>query len=112
MGGPLGRFAKRVSLYGSMVRYARAHNGDFARENFAFFEQMRRDLAPWFPRLDGLRVLDLGCGKSMWLTLLLHSCGARVTGIDTEAVASGRSVRKYLTVWRRNGLERALRTLA
>lgn len=112
MAAAFGQFGRRVRLYGSMLRYAKAHNEDFARENFEFFVRMRQDLATWSSDMGDLRVLDLGCGKSMWLTLLLHSCGARVTGIDTEIVRRGHSVAKYLNLFKENGFERALRTLA
>lgn len=61
--------------------------------------------------LRGLRVLDVGCGKTFWLTLLLHSCGAHATGIDTEFVAPSRSLGKYVGILRRNGLDRTLRRL-
>lgn len=96
----------RAGLYLSMLHYGLAHNRDFAREHWAFFERMRTYLGP----LEGLRVLDLGCGKSYWLTLLLASAGARVTGADTEVVAPGLGLAKYAGIVRRNGVERALRT--
>lgn len=96
----------RAGLYLSMLHYGLAHNRDFAREHWTFFERMCAYLGP----LEGLRVLDLGCGKSYWLTLLLASAGARVTGADTEVVAPGPGLAKYARIARRNGLERALRT--
>ena len=96
---------QRLGLYLSMVRYANAHNRDFAREHWEFFEQLQSDV----PDLKHRRVLDIGCGKAMWLTILLQSVGARVTGVDTEVVTPGRSLGKYLSIARGNGLERALR---
>ncbi|MCP4903314.1 MAG: methyltransferase domain-containing protein [bacterium] len=102
---------RRFILYLSMVRYGNAHNRDFAREHFAFFRRLCEDLDRLSFNLDGLRVLDVGCGKMTWLTLLLHSCGAQVTGIDTEWVKPGFSLSKYWSMLRTNGLERALRTL-
>ena len=101
----------RLRLSGSIVRYSNAHNRDFAREHYAFFARMQGGLREFVGDLRGLRVLDVGCGKSFWLTLLLHSCGARVTGVDTEFVETGRSLRKYAGITRSSGLERALRTL-
>lgn len=94
-----------------MVRYSSAHRKDFAREHYAFFRRLRDDLRPLVGELEGLRVLDVGCGKSMWLTLLLDGAGARATGIDTEWVEPGGSPRKYWGILRANGPERALRTL-
>ena len=102
---------RRLSLYWSMVRYGNAHNQDFAREHYAFFRTMRDRLEPLIGDLENLRVLDVGCGKMMWLTLLLHSIGARVTGIDTEWVEPEPSFVKYWRVLRSNGIERTARTL-
>lgn len=94
-----------------MIRYGNAHNEDFAREHAAFFEELRRRVEPRLGGLAGRRVLDVGCGKSFWLTLLLHSAGARVSGVDTEVVRPGLSLGKYARLVRVNGWERAARTL-
>ncbi|MCG8459489.1 MAG: class I SAM-dependent methyltransferase [Holophagales bacterium] len=103
---------RRLRLYLSMVRYGWRHNRDFAREHYAVFQRLQRDLEPHFPNgLGGVRVLEVGSGKMMWLTLLLASCGARATGIDTEWAEPGFSPLKYVRIARANGLERAVRTL-
>ncbi len=102
----------RLRLYISMVRYGNAHNRDFANEHYTFFSNMLEYLKRYgIDDLHGLRVLDVGCGKTYWLTLLLHSCGAQVTGVDTEFVEPGYSLDKYWGILRSNGPERALRTL-
>lgn len=102
----------RLRLYFSMVRYGNAHNRDFAHEHYTFFETMQTRLKRYgLADLRGLRVLDVGCGKAYWLTLLLHSFGAQATGIDTEFVEPGYSPGKYFSILRSNGPERALRTL-
>jgi len=101
----------RLRLYISLVRYANAHNRDFAREHYAFFAEMLEKLRRHGKDPRGLRVLDVGCGKSCWLTLLLHSYGAQVTGVDAEYVHVGFRPGKYLAILRRNGVDRALRTL-
>jgi len=102
----------RLRLYLSMVRYGNAHNRDFAREHYQFFTTMQRNLKKYgLDDLRGLRALDVGCGKAYWLTLLLHSCGAQATGIDTEFVEPGYSIGKYWGILRSNGPERAVRTL-
>lgn len=102
---------RRLKLYQAMLRYARTHGRDFPHEHHAFFCRMRAALGPLVGDLEGLRVLDVGCGKTMWLTLLLHSLGARSTGVDTEWVEPGMRPAKYLRMMRANGTERALRTL-
>jgi SAM-dependent methyltransferase len=102
---------KRLRLYLSIIQYSLAHNPDFAKENYTFFREMQTYLQRHEVNLKGLRVLDVGCGKSYWLTLLLHSAGAKATGIDTELVEPGRSLNKYFKIFRKNGLDRAARTL-
>lgn len=109
MSGGLGR---RLRLYRDMVRYGNAHNEDFAREHWTFFQELRNRVVPFVGELAQCRVLDVGCGKSFWLTLLLHSAGARATGIDTEVVQRGLGLRKIVGLVRANGWERAARTLA
>ena len=89
-----------------MMHYGLFHNKDFAREHHTFYEKMITYLGD----IDQLRILDVGCGKSFWLTLMLASNGAKVTGIDTEVVQPGFSKDKYINLLKKNGFERTLRT--
>jgi len=98
----------RIGLYLSMLQYSVTGNRGFAREHAAFFEQLRDDEGP----IRGKRALDIGCGKSCWLTLLLAADGAGAIGVDTEFVSAKRGIGKYRDIWRENGGERALRTWA
>jgi len=100
----------RLNLYFSMLRYGLSHNTDFARENYDFFIQMYDHLKKYGTDFRDLRVLDVGCGKSYWLTLLMHSYGASVTGIDTEFISMKNNIAKYYDVFKKNGLDRVLRT--
>lgn len=100
----------RLGLYLSMVRFGLRHNRRFARDNYKFFTDMTRRLKGLGKDPRGLRVLEVGCGKSYWLTLLLAGYGARAVGIDTEPVLPGMSPAKYLGILKRQGLERAART--
>ena len=99
-------FPGRVGLYASMLHYGFTGYRDFAREHAQFFERLRADEGP----LSGRRVLDVGCGKSYWLSLLLAADGAQVVGVDTELVIPGRGIAKYRKMLRTNGVERTLRT--
>ncbi|MEM1179406.1 MAG: class I SAM-dependent methyltransferase [Acidobacteriota bacterium] len=108
----LGKARRRLALWISMMRYGRSHNRKFAQEHLDFYRRLERDIEPRLGPLRGLRILEVGCGKMSWLTLLLHSAGARATGFDTEWVETGFKPTKYWGLWRANGLERALRTLA
>jgi SAM-dependent methyltransferase len=59
--------------------------------------------------LGGDRVLEIGCGTRAGATLLHHTHGNRVTGIDYDHVGFGWRV--HLRTLRDNGLERAAKTL-
>ena len=96
----------RLGLYASMLHYGLTGYRDFAREHAEFYERLRHEEGP----LSGLRVLDVGCGKSYWLSLLLAGDGALAIGVDTEQVENRRDLAKYRHITRKNGLERALRT--
>ncbi len=96
----------KAGLFLSMLQYGLIHNKDFAREHFAFYKK----LVSYVGDVSQLRILDVGCGKSFWLTLLLASHGADATGIDTEVVQVGFSKKKYIDLLNNNGFERALRT--
>lgn len=96
----------RLGLYVSMLHYGLVSHRDFAREHAVFFERLRADEGPQ----TGRRVLDVGCGKSYWLSLLLAADDAQVTGVDTELVNANQGFAKYQAILRANGFERALRT--
>lgn len=97
----------RAGLYLSMLTYGLRHHADFAREHVEFF----RRFLEFAGDIRGKHVLDLGCGKTFWLTLLLASEGANALGVDTEVTDPRRSLAKYRRILRENGLERAARTL-
>lgn len=96
----------RAGLYLSMLQYGLLHYREFAAEHVAFYRALRARIG----EVRGLRVLDVGCGKSYWLSLLLASDGAIVTGVDTEEVMPGRTLAKYRRIGAANGWERAART--
>jgi SAM-dependent methyltransferase len=91
-----------------MLHYGLTGYRAFAREHAEFFATMMDDEAP----IAGQSVLDVGCGKSYWLSLLLAASDAEVVGVDTESVDVGRGITKYRHILRINGVERALRTAA
>ena len=102
--------SSRLGLYWSMMRYGLSHNRDFAREHYAFFQDMLERLAALSADPRARRVLDIGCGKTFWLTLLLHSLGARVTGFDTDPPSPRTGPADLWNILKTQGPERALRT--
>lgn len=101
-------FPGRLGLYTSMLVYALRNTRDFAVEHVNFYREFRN----WYGDVTGRRILDFGCGKTFWLTLLLASDGADAIGVDTQLAAPERHLSKYWGLLRTNGLERAMRTLA
>jgi SAM-dependent methyltransferase len=97
----------RFGLYLSMLVYGLRNHGDFAAEHVRFYRAFRQ----YSGEVNGRRVLDIGCGKTFWLTLLLASDGADVLGVDTETTEPQRTPAKYLRMLRTNGFERTIRTL-
>ncbi len=98
----------RIGLYASMLHYGLTGYRDFAREHAAFYRTLVADEGV----LTGRAVLDIGCGKSYWLSLLAAADGAKVIGVDTELVENRRGLAKYRHLIKVNGVERALRTAA
>ena len=76
-----------------------------AREEYEHLLNVERRLAPFIGELRGRVLLDIGCGRLYPLTLLLHSRGCRVIGIDIAYIPTGGSfARNWLRVWEHGGL--------
>jgi len=104
----------KLYTYWSLMKYWFRRNREFARHDYhdIFCGRAKRVFRE---RLDteirDARILEIGCGQRCTTTLLFHSLGARVTGIDTDAVDPRFSVGGLLTIWKRNGFERFAKTL-
>jgi SAM-dependent methyltransferase len=61
--------------------------------------------------IDSARILEIGSGQRFPVTLLLHTAGSHVVGIDTDYVAPRPTPASFITNWRLNGAERAVKTL-
>ena len=63
-------------------------------------------LSPHVGEVKGKRILDVGCGRLYPFTLLLHSLGNAVTGIDRVYTrVNTPPLKRYWKTLRRNGLE-------
>ena len=101
----------RLRLYLDQLRYATRNTRRFAHQHYEFFVNFEKQIVPYFDTLAGQRVLDVGCGKSYWFSLLLHSRGAQVTGIDSEVIEPpGSGLGKYRRLLHHTGLERTFKT--
>jgi len=102
----------KLRAYWSLLRHY-GDNREFARHDFGVFCEARAILERYLgPMSNGVRVLEIGSGQRFPVTLLFHSFGAQAVGIDMDCVAPRPSWRSFRDTRRRNGLERALKTLA
>lgn len=58
-----------------------------------------------------LNLLEIGSGQRFAATLLFHSLGACITGIDADYVDPHFTLAGYARIWQRNGPERCAKTL-
>jgi SAM-dependent methyltransferase len=101
----------KLGLYLDQLCYATRDVRRFAHRHYEFFVKFEMQIGLYFDTLAGKRVLDVGCGTSYWLSLLLHSRGAQVTGVDIQVIEPpGTGPGKYWRLLRQNGLERMLKT--
>ncbi len=99
-----------LKLYLSQVVWANRYTERYAADHCMWYQRMRDTIAPYLADVQGVRAIDVGCGLLQWQTIMLHSQGADVTGIDLEYVRSDRWPDKYWILWRKNGLARAVKT--
>lgn len=61
--------------------------------------------------LKGLDILEIGSGQRFTHTLLFAGFGARAVGIDMDYAAKRASLKTFMAIWRRNGIERAIKSM-
>src|SRR5215510_6407441 len=101
---------ERIRLYITQLGWAGKYTERYAADHCMWFDRMRTTLKPWLPDFKDKRALDIGCGLLQWQTIMLHSLGAKATGVDMEYVRSDRMPDKYWHLLRTNGAERAAKT--
>lgn len=101
---------QRLRLYAGQVNLAGKYTERFAADHCMWFARMQATVAPYIPSFEGIRALDVGVGLLQWQTIMLHSLGAKVTGVDTEYVRADRRPDKYLRLCQTNGMLRAVKT--
>jgi SAM-dependent methyltransferase len=111
----VGPVSIRRKLASGLAIYQGHRKGDFsnAEREVGFCQGLVEALTLYTGRgISGARVLDVGCGQTGQHSLILASRGADVTGIDIEIPTLTMGPRTFIRVARRNGLERALKSLA
>ena len=107
------RGAPDLRSYVALLKYHLAKTADFAAVEYSGV--VNGDI----PALEAVGgkpihdadVLDIGCGQRATSTLILHTLGARVVGIDYDHTSSRFSWRSLLRTARLNGGQRAAKTL-
>jgi SAM-dependent methyltransferase len=109
------RLPLRSKLESGLAIFRAHRSGDFS--NAAGSVRHYRELRGYLDQyvgvpVAGARILDMGCGQTATMSLLFRAEGAHVTGIDIEVPTLRMSPGTFAEVWRRNGAERALKSLA
>lgn len=102
----------RIYAYAQLLKYFRRdaevaehdYRNVFVNAKEVFEQNAERSI-------EGARILEVGCGHRYAVTLLFHSLGADVTGIDTDVVSPRLTPAVMLKVIKQNGLERLVKTI-
>lgn len=97
------RIGDRLSFYEYVLTKDMAEQAQFDYENF---KTARDIVGAYVGDIAGKIILDIGCGRLYPQTLLFHSVGAKVTGIDHTYIGVNDPL--HLRYWQslnRNGLE-------
>jgi SAM-dependent methyltransferase len=96
-----------IASYRDVFRYHRRGNARLAAEVVRY----AREVVDLSRDQQEVRVLDLGCGGRGGVALPLNTLGVRATGIDYDVVSPRMSPSDWWTLARRNGIERAVKTI-
>lgn len=82
-----------------------------AIHDYRIFQNLLQRTRPFLSDFKGINVLDVGCGIRAPFTLLFHSLGARVVGIDVDVLTRGVDLGKYRRIRANQGFRRFLTRL-
>lgn len=102
----------KLYTYLGLIKYFQK-NREFALHDYhQVFCEAKRVLEQYISKeMQHVRILEVGCGQRFATILLFHSLGAHAIGIDTDLVDPHFSVKGLLSVWKKNGFERFVKTL-
>ena len=102
----------KPSNYFRQLRYSLHADRGIAENDYKIFCDARDAMEKFLGRkMPGVRILEIGCGQRFATSLLFHTFGADVTGIDMDYVDPRFSLGGYLTIGKKNGWERSVKTL-
>ncbi len=97
--------------YLNQLRYSRKADAVVASNDYTIFREALNTVKHHVAMpLASLNILEIGCGQRFATSLLFHSMGAHVTGIDMDYVDPRFTLRGYWNMLRVNGAERSLKT--
>ncbi len=97
--------------YLNQLRYSRKADAEVAGNDYTIFREALNAVTQHVAQpLQNLNILEIGCGQRFATSLLFHSMGAHVTGIDMDYVDPRFTLRGYWNMLRVNGAERSLKT--
>ncbi len=103
----------KLSGYLTQLRYSRKADAEVAFNDYTIFRGAMDVVTRYIDTpLPDLNILEIGCGQRFATSLLFHSSGAHVTGIDMDYVDPRFTLRGYWKMLRVNGAERSVKTFA
>jgi SAM-dependent methyltransferase len=103
--------SSKIFTYFHLLRFFKK-NEEFGRHDYRGFLKTRDIFEEYLDiPVAGSRILEIGCGQRYVRTMLFHSGGAHVTGIDTDIIVPGFSPTGLMRILTANGTERFLKTL-
>ena len=101
----------KSSNYFRQLKYSFRADRGIAENDYKIFCDARDVMQKFLSReISRTRILEIGSGQRFATSLLFNTFGADVTGIDMDYVDPRFSLGGYITILRKNGLERSLKT--
>jgi SAM-dependent methyltransferase len=101
----------KLSNYFRQIRYSMHADRGVAENDYRIFCDARDAMEKYLGReIADARILEIGCGQRFATSLLFHTFGAGVTGIDMDYVDPRFSLQGYVAIFKKNGWERSVKT--
>lgn len=103
----------RLRTYWELFRSYKAEDYESADRYYRTFVKAKATFERELGRgIEGADILEIGSGQRFTYTSLFRAFGGRAVGIDMDYAAKQPSVKEFVAIWRRNGIERAIKTMA
>jgi SAM-dependent methyltransferase len=103
----------RLRTYWDLFTAYRGHDRETADRYYRKFVRIRDRIECELGKsIEGMDVLEIGSGQRFTHTVLFGAFGAQAVGIDMDYAARRAGVKEFVAIWRRNGMERAIKTMA